>query len=58
MEYDLLHPDPKIESTKHKLKKLVPKQNSFFIDIKCKNKNCKELTHTFSHAQSVIKCKK
>jgi ribosomal protein S27E len=56
MEYDLLSPDPKDELVKHKLKKLVQKPNSFFIDIKCKV--CKELVHTFSHAQSVIKCKK
>jgi len=27
-----------------------------FIDIKCRS--CKEMVHTFSHAQSVIKCKK
>ena len=56
MEYDLLNPDPREEQTKHKLKKLVQKPNSFFIDIKCRS--CKELVHTFSHAQSVIKCKK
>jgi small subunit ribosomal protein S27e len=56
MEYDLLNPDLREENTKHKLKKLVQKPNSFFIDIKCKT--CKELVHTFSHAQSVIKCKK
>lgn len=55
MEFDLLHPDPAIEAQKHKLKKLVQKPNSFFLDIKCKN--CKALTHTFSCAQSVIKCK-
>ena len=52
MEFDLLHPDPVIEAQKHKLKKLVQKPNSFFLDIKCKN--CKAL---FSCAQSVIKCK-
>lgn len=56
MEYDLLRPDQKEENSRHKLKKLVQKPNSFFIDIKCKT--CKELVHTFSHAQSVIKCKK
>ncbi len=54
MEFDLLHPDPAIEAQKHKLKKLVQKPHSFFLDIKCKN--CKALTHTFSCAQSVIKC--
>ena len=56
MEYDLLHPNPEEEVQKHKLKKLVQKPNSFFLDIKCKG--CGEITHTFSHAQSVIKCKK
>ena len=55
MEFDLLHPNPLEEAEKHKLKKLVQKPNSFFLDIKCKA--CGELTHTFSHAQSVIKCK-
>ena len=56
MEFDLLHPDPNEEKQKHKLKKLVQKPNSFFLDIKCKG--CGELTHTFSCAQSIIKCKK
>ncbi len=55
MEYDLLHPDPVEENQKNKLKRLVQKPNSFFIDIKCKN--CGTLAHTFSCAQSVIKCK-
>ena len=36
MEFDLLHPDPAEEVQKHKLKKLVQKPNSFFLDIKCK----------------------
>ena len=36
MEFDLLHPDPAIEAQKHKLKKLVQKHNSFFLDIKLK----------------------
>ena len=55
MEFDLLHPDPNEEKQKHKLKKLVQKPNSFFLDIKCKS--CGNMTHTFSCAQSVIKCK-
>lgn len=54
MEYDLLHPNPEEEDKKHKLKKLVQKPNSFFVDIKC---TCGTLTHTFSCAQSTIKCK-
>ena len=56
MEYDLLNPCPKVEASKNKLKKLVQRPNSYFIDIKCRN--CKEMLHTFSHAQSVVKCKK
>jgi small subunit ribosomal protein S27e len=57
MEYDLLSPDPSVEAQKHKLKKLVQKPNSYFLDIKCSQ--CKDvIIHTFSHAQSVIKCKK
>ena len=55
MEFDLLHPDPNEEKQRHKLKKLVQKPNSFFLDIKCKS--CNGLTHTYSCAQSVIKCK-
>ena len=42
MEYDLLSPDPAVEAQKHKLKKLVQKPNSYFMDIKCKN--CGTLT--------------
>ena len=57
MEYDLLNPNPKEQAELHKLKKLVQKPNSFFIDIKCRVCT-KEIIHTFSHAQSVIKCKK
>jgi small subunit ribosomal protein S27e len=56
MDFDLLTPDPRDEATKHKLKKLVQKPNSYFLDIKCYN--CGELNHTYSHAQSVIKCKR
>ena len=55
MEYDLLNPSEHIENKKHKLKRLVQRPNSYFVDIKCKN--CKKINHTFSHAQSVIKCK-
>ncbi len=56
MDFDLLNPDQRVESAKHKLKKLVQKPNSYFLDIKCVQ--CQDLVHTFSHAQSVIKCKK
>jgi len=56
MDFDLLNPDPREEAVKHKLRKLVQKPNSYFIDIKCTT--CNELVHTFSHAQTTIKCKK
>jgi ribosomal protein S27E len=55
MDYDLLFPDPKEQAAKHKLKKLVQKPNSYFIDIKCPQSG--EIVHTFSHAQSVIRSK-
>ena len=55
MDFDLLAPDAMQEEQKHKLKRLVQRPNSFFIDIKCKS--CKKLIHTFSHAQITVKCK-
>jgi small subunit ribosomal protein S27e len=55
MEYDLLNPPQVIENKSHKLKRLVQRPNSYFIDIRCKA--CKKVTHTFTHAQSIIKCK-
>ena len=56
MEYDLLYPSYSQQKSLHKLKRLVQKPNSYFIDIK--SKDGKEMVHTFSHAQSVIKCPK
>ena len=35
---DLLHPDPKTERRKCKLKRLVPHPNSYFMDVKCPGK--------------------
>mmetsp|Transcript_60340 Transcript_60340/g.68785 ORF Transcript_60340/g.68785 Transcript_60340/m.68785 type:complete len:84 (+) Transcript_60340:201-452(+) len=54
MEIDLLNPNPQVEKTQHKLKKLVPTPKSFFMDIKCPG--CYNLTTVFSHAQTVVKC--
>ena len=54
MELDLLHPTPDEESSRHKLKRLVPSPNSFFMDIRCPG--CYSLTTAFSHAQNVITC--
>ena len=55
MEFDLLFPDPRVEKKKHKLKRLVQKPNSFFIDIK--DPDSGEIIHTFSHANCIIKSK-
>ncbi|OXB72826.1 UNVERIFIED_CONTAM: hypothetical protein H355_004492 [Colinus virginianus] len=54
MEMDLLHPDPKVEATKHKLKRLISNPNSFFMDVKCPG--CLQITTVFSHAQTVVLC--
>jgi hypothetical protein len=35
LEEDLLHPSQEKEQTKHKLKRLVPTPNSYFMDVKC-----------------------
>lgn len=34
-DIDLLNPPPELEKRKHKLKRLVPSPNSFFMDVKC-----------------------
>tara|TARA_B110000914_G_C15271246_1_gene357656 strand:- start:342 stop:590 length:249 start_codon:yes stop_codon:yes gene_type:complete len=54
MEFDLLKPSPVNEQRKHKLKRIVQRPNSTFIDIKCKA--CSKITHTFTHARSIIRC--
>ncbi|EKX37222.1 small subunit ribosomal protein S27e, cytoplasmic [Guillardia theta CCMP2712] len=54
IEDDLLHPNPAAEKRKHKLKRLVPTPNSFFMDVKCPG--CFNITTVFSHAQSVVLC--
>ncbi|KAJ1910627.1 40S ribosomal protein S27 [Tieghemiomyces parasiticus] len=51
---DLLNPSVESESRKHKLKRLVPTPNSFFMDVKCPG--CFNLTTVFSHANSVVVC--
>ena len=55
MEYDLLAPSQASQARRHKLKKLVQRPNSYFIDIKCRA--CKKINHTFSHAHGTVKCK-
>ena len=34
-DIDLLHPPKELELRRHKLKRLVPSPNSFFMDVKC-----------------------
>ncbi|CAG9567988.1 unnamed protein product [Danaus chrysippus] len=51
---DLLHPSPASERRKHKLKRLVPHPNSYFMDVKCPG--CYKITTVFSHAQRVVVC--
>lgn len=51
---DLLHPTPASERRKHKLKRLVPHPNSYFMDVKCPG--CYKITTVFSHAQRVVVC--
>ena len=54
MELDLLHPDPKLEAQKHKLKRLIQSPNSFFMDVRCNG--CLKITTIFSHSQTVVTC--
>ncbi|KAL9700867.1 hypothetical protein quinque_004308 [Culex quinquefasciatus] len=51
---DFLHPLPAEEKRRHKLKRLVPHPNSYFMDVKCPG--CYKITTVFSHAQSVVVC--
>nr|UXY86772.1 40S ribosomal protein S27 [Cryptomonas paramecium] len=44
------------EKTKHKLKRLIPSPNSFFMDVKCPG--CLHDNVIFSHSQISIYCKK
>ncbi|XP_020106471.1 40S ribosomal protein S27-2-like [Ananas comosus] len=53
-DIDLLNPPPELEKKKHKLKRLVPSPNSFFMDVKCQG--CFAITTVFSHSQTVIVC--
>ncbi|GAA0142781.1 ribosomal protein [Lithospermum erythrorhizon] len=53
-DIDLLNPPADIEKRKHKLKRLVPSPNSFFMDVKCQG--CFNITTVFSHSQTVVVC--
>jgi len=54
MDRDLLHPALETERLSHKLKRLVPAPNSYFMDVKCGG--CNETAVIFSHAQTVVAC--
>ena len=54
MNQDLLNPSYETEKYTHKLKRLVPTPNSYFLDIKCVG--CYGITQTFSHSKSVVQC--
>ncbi|XP_014209183.1 40S ribosomal protein S27 [Copidosoma floridanum] len=51
---DFLHPSPAEEKKKHKLKRLVQKPNSYFMDVKCPG--CYVIKTIFSHAQKPVQC--
>eukprot|EP00285_Hemiselmis_virescens_P015290 CAMPEP_0173389668 /NCGR_PEP_ID=MMETSP1356-20130122/12955_1 /TAXON_ID=77927 ORGANISM="Hemiselmis virescens, Strain PCC157" /NCGR_SAMPLE_ID=MMETSP1356 /ASSEMBLY_ACC=CAM_ASM_000847 /LENGTH=85 /DNA_ID=CAMNT_0014346889 /DNA_START=73 /DNA_END=330 /DNA_ORIENTATION=+ len=54
LEDDLLNPNMANEKRKHKMKRLVPTPNSYFMDVKCPG--CFNITTVFSHAQTVVVC--
>jgi small subunit ribosomal protein S27e len=51
---DLLHPTAAETARTHKLRRLIPQPNSFFMDVKCPG--CVQITTVFSHAQTVVLC--
>ncbi|ORX37701.1 putative 40s ribosomal protein s27 [Kockovaella imperatae] len=51
---DLLNPPAETQARRHKLKKIVPEPNSFFMDVKCPG--CFQITTVFSHASTVVQC--
>ena len=54
MEYDLMRIPEDVEQRTHKLKRMVPAPNSYFLKIKCK---CNEdIKMTFSNNQTTLLC--
>ncbi|OCF42598.1 40S ribosomal protein S27 [Kwoniella heveanensis CBS 569] len=51
---DLLNRPADVQARTHKLKKVVPEPNSFFMDVKCPG--CFAITTVFSHASTVVQC--
>ena len=54
MVQDLLHPSKESQERIHKLKRLIQRPNSYFMDVKCPG--CFSITTVFSHAQTVVLC--
>ena len=54
MPKDLLNPSRAETERAHKLRRLIPAPNSFFMDVKCPG--CVQITTVFSHAQTEVKC--
>ncbi|XP_050542555.1 40S ribosomal protein S27-like [Daktulosphaira vitifoliae] len=50
----ILHPTVNDDQQCHKLKRLVPRPNSYFMDIKCPG--CYKIKTVFSHIQNKVKC--
>ncbi|KAG7629256.1 Ribosomal protein S27e, partial [Arabidopsis thaliana x Arabidopsis arenosa] len=55
-DIDLLNPPAELEKRKHKLKRLVPSPNSYFMLVRCSD--CINITTIFSHSQTVVVCGK
>ncbi|KAJ2717112.1 40S ribosomal protein S27 [Coemansia spiralis] len=51
---DLLNPLPETDKRTHKLKRNVPRSDTFFMDVKCSG--CFNITVVFSNSQSVVTC--
>jgi small subunit ribosomal protein S27e len=51
---NLLFPSEVTEKRKHKLKRLVQGQNSYFMDVKCPS--CWTITVVFSNVAKVVVC--
>lgn len=54
MQTDILNLPYESQLYSHKLKRLVPSPNSYFMDVRCGG--CTATTVIFSHAQNVISC--
>ena len=52
MEMDLKNVDPDQEAHVHKLKRLVQRPDSYFMDVRCKVDG--EIITVFSHSQNVV----